>query len=232
MPALADSNALADIPLFENLTCTQLEFVNGLVRKRQFPSGSSVISAETPGEVVYVILSGTVKIKADQPDGREVIIAILGPGEVVGELSLIDSVERSADVITQEESTVLWMDRRVFDALLESVPQVSLNLLRILSRRVRMATEQVRALCTLDVYGKVARQLLVFADQYGVPTASGVQIPLRLTQTDLAGMVGASRERVNQAVVNLRDRNLISVDTSYRTTVREVDRLRSVVEGR
>jgi CRP/FNR family transcriptional regulator, cyclic AMP receptor protein len=232
MPALADPNTLADIPLFQNLTCTQLEFVNGLVRKRQFPAGSSVISAETPGEVVFVILSGTVKIKSDQPDGREVIIAILGPGEVVGELSLIDSDDRSADVITQEECTVLWMDRRVFDALLESVPQLSLNLLRILSRRVRMATEQVRALCTLDVYGKVARQLLVFADQYGVPTASGVQIPLRITQTDLAGMVGASRERVNQAVVNLRDRNLITVDTSYRTTVREVDRLRSVVEGR
>jgi CRP/FNR family transcriptional regulator, cyclic AMP receptor protein len=232
MPALTDPNALADLPLFENLTCAQMEFVNGLVRKRQFPAGASVISAETPGELVFVILSGTVKIKAEQADGREVIIAILGPGEVVGELSLIDSSDRSADVVTQEECTVLWMDRRVFDALLESVPQLSLNLLRILSRRVRMATEQVRALCTLDVYGKVARQLLVFADQYGVPTPTGVQIPLRITQTDLAGMVGASRERVNQAVVNLRDRNLITVDTSYRTTVREVARLRAVVEGR
>ena len=232
MPALADSNALAEIPLFRNLAPAQLEFVNGLVRKRQFPAGASVISAETPGEVVYIILSGTVKIKADQPDGREVIIAILGPGEIVGELSLIDSADRSADVITQEECSVLWMDRRVFDALLESVPQLSSNLLRILSRRIRMATEQVRALCTLDVYGKVARQLLVFADQYGVPTANGIQIPLRITQTDLAGMVGASRERVNQAVVNLRERNLITVDTSYRTTVKEVDRLRSVVDGR
>jgi len=232
MPALADPKSLTEIPLFQNLTCSQLEFVNGLVRRRQFPSGSSVISAETPGEVVYIILSGTVKIKADQPDGREVIIAILGPGEIVGELSMIDNADRSADVITQEDCVVLWMDRRAFEALLESIPQLTANLLRILSRRVRMATEQVRALCTLDVYGKVARQLLVFADQYGISTPSGVQIPLRLTQTDLAGMVGASRERVNQAVVNLRERNLISVDTSYRTTVREVDRLRALVDER
>lgn len=232
MPALTDSKSLAEIPLFRDLSNTQLEFVNGLLRKRQFPAGSSVISADTPGEVVYVILAGTVKIKADQVDGREVIISILGPGEVVGELSMIDSGDRSADVVTQDDCTMLWMDRRAFDALLETVPQLSLNLLRILSRRVRQATEQVRALCTLDVYGKVARQLLVFADQYGVPSASGVQIPLRITQTDLAGMVGASRERVNQAVVNLRGRSLITVDTSYRTTVRDLERLRALVEER
>ena len=232
MPAVPDPRVLLDIPLFNNLSDEELETINQKLRKHNFPSGSNVITFETPGEVLYVILSGTVKIKVDQVDGKEVIIALLGSGEIVGELSVLDSDSRSADVLTQEDSTLLWMDRESFRELMKTNLTVTLNLLRILTRRVRLSTEQIQALGTLDVLGKVARQLLVFADQYGTKTEEGVCIPMRLTQSDIAGLVGASRERVNQVFVNLRERDLIKVSGTYRITILNIDKLRNILQQR
>lgn len=232
MSGVLDHRTLADIPLFAGLDDARLAAVNGLLRRRVFASGTNVISAETPGDVVYVILSGTVKIKMDQSDGSEVIVAMLGPGEIVGELSVLDSAGRSADVLTQEECEMLWLDRASFDELIVAEPVIMHNLLRLLSRRIRLSTEQIQALCTLDVYGKVARQLLVFANQYGLRGPEGVLIPMRLTQSDIAGLVGASRERVNQVFVSLRRRKLLRVDTSYRVTVLDEEKLREIVRQR
>lgn len=232
MPAVLDAKALREIPLFTGLTDAQLERVNQLAHRKIFPAGAAVITMETPGEVVYAILKGTVKIKIDQVDGTEVIIAMLGPGEVVGELSVLDSYGRSADVLTLEDTTLVWLDRAGFESLLREIPAIKDNMLRLLSRRVRLSTEQIQALCTLDVYGKVARQLLVFADQYGVTTSEGRTIPMRLTQSDVAGMVGASRERVNQVFVSLRGRKLLAVDKDYRITLPDPEKLRELLRQR
>jgi CRP/FNR family transcriptional regulator, cyclic AMP receptor protein len=233
MPAaVPDPRVLLEIPLFNDLTDSQLEALNHQLHRHNFAAGTNIITFETPGEVLYIILNGTVKIKVDQADGKEVIVALLGAGEIVGELSVIDNDSRSADVITQEPSTLLWIDRNTFREMMREIPVLTTNLLRILTRRVRLSTEQIQALGTLDVLGKVARQLLVFADQYGSPSDGGVCIPMRLTQSDVAGLVGASRERVNQVFVNLRERNLISVDGAYRVTLRDVDKLRHIVQQR
>jgi len=219
MPALPDCRALAEIPLFKGLSDADLGAINLQMRSKVFASGANVIAFEMPGDVIYIIQDGTLKIKVDQADGREVVIAVLGKGEIVGELSIIDGDRRSADVVTQEKSTLLWLDRERFEQLVQSNSQVTGNLLRILTRRVRLSTEQIQALNTLDVQGKVSRQLLVFADQYGVRTPAGLQIPMRLTQGDIACMVGASRERVNLAFGNLKKRKLISYDQTRRVTV-------------
>lgn len=232
MPAVANPRDLSVFPLFENLTDAELDTINLQFHARSFPSGTNVISFEMPGDVVYIIRDGTLKIKVDQADGKEVIIALLGCGEVVGELSLIDGVRRSADVFTQEDSTLLWLDRLNFERLMETIPQLTRNLLRILTRRVRLSTEQIQALSTLDVPGKVARQLLVFADQYGIKAANGTLIPMRLTQSDIAGMVGASRERVNQAFSGLKQQSLIDVSTTHRITVLNGEKLRKMVQER
>jgi CRP/FNR family cyclic AMP-dependent transcriptional regulator len=232
MPAVADPRSLQNLSLFRDLNDTQLQAVNERLRRHNFSSGTNVVTFQTPGEVIYIILSGTVKIKVDQADGKEVIIAMLGPGEVFGELSVLDSDIRSADVMTQEDCVLLWMDRASFLDLLASIPAITQNLLRILTRRVRFSSEQIQALGTLDVLGKVARQLLVFGEQYGKEVEGGVTIPMRLTQSDIAGIVGASRERVNQVFVNLRQRNLISVDSTYRISIHDLPKLRAIVEQR
>ena len=228
MPAVDDSNLLGKIPMFEDLAADDLEKVNVLMHRKTFPTGVNIITVAQPGDLVYILLEGTVKIYVDQLDGSEVILAFLGPGDTFGEMSMVDSAGRSANVVALEDCICLLMDRTAFHQCLKSTKGLSYNLVRLMSRRLRLANEQIQALSTLDVRGRVARQLLAFAQQYGqqgAESTQGVTIPLRLTQTDVAALVGASRERVNQVIVDFKDSGFISVDPSHRFTVHDIEAL-------
>lgn len=222
MPAVPPPADLGSLPLFHGLPPEALARLHAQLRATAFPSGTVIMTTEQPGEVVYVVVSGTLKVHVEQASGANVILAILGPGEVVGELSMIDTPIRSATVVTMEESTLLWLDRATFRQDLEILPGLAMNLVTVLSRRLRLANEQIQALATLDVYGRVARQLLAFAQVYGARAAGdSVIIPLRLTQTDLADLVGASRVRVNQVLVAFRESRHIAVDQQSRITIHD-----------
>jgi CRP/FNR family cyclic AMP-dependent transcriptional regulator len=201
---------LTDVQLFAGLTAAELDWVSRRAHRRAFAARAGVMTAEQPGEAVYIVLHGTVKIHVEQPDGRDVILSILGSGDLLGELSLIDSLGRSASVTTLEDSLMLWMDKGTFQELLENHPPVARNLVRILSARVRLSDQLIQALATLDVYGRVARQLLAFAEKYGRPVSDGLQIRIRFTQGDMADLVGASRKRVNQVMVSFKEQGLIA----------------------
>lgn len=217
---LNDPEMLTEVTLFQGLTPKQLARLKDLLDQRTFPGGTNIMTAEQPGEIVYVIQQGTVKIFMNQADGTSVILAILGAGDVVGEMSMIDSVGRSANVVTLEDTTLIWMDRVAFQYCLETMPKITYNLVRILSQRVRLANEQIQALASLDVYGRVARQFLAFAERYGKPMKDGETIiPIRLTQSDLAHLVGASRKRVNQVMVSFKRNNYIAVDPNSRIII-------------
>lgn len=223
---LVSPKALADVPLFQGLSMEQLFWLSEQLRYKTFAAGTNIITADTPGEMVYIVLRGTVKIHIEQIGGADVVLAILGEGDTVGEMSLIDSAGRSASVLTLEESTLLWMDRQTFQEALKRFPELSLNLIRILSNRVRLSNELIQALATLDVYGRVARQLLAFAEKYGQCNGDGeTKIPICLTQGDIADLVGASRKRVNQVMVTLKQLEIISVDPEGRITVHKRDDL-------
>jgi CRP/FNR family transcriptional regulator, cyclic AMP receptor protein len=222
MPAVEDPRSLGELDLFQGLAPDQLVEINGLLRSQAVQAGTHFITAEQPGEVVYVLLEGTVKIYVTRSDGREVILAFLGPGDTVGEMSLVDSAGRSANVVTTEPSRLLWMDRATFQLCLRTLAPLANNLVRLLAHRLRFANEQIQALCTLDVPGRVARQILALADRYGSRQEGGeVRIPLRLTQSDLAEIVGASRERVNQVIVDFKHRGFITVDPGHRIRVHD-----------
>ena len=178
------------------------------------------MTIDQPGEAVYVILYGTVKIHVEQGE-RIVILSILGAGDLLGEMSLIDSVGRSASVVTLEDSLMLWMDKLTFNYMLENFPPVARNLVRILSARVRLSDQMIQALATLDVHGRVARQLLAFAEKYGHEQNGATQIRIVLTQSDIADLVGASRKRVNQSMVLFRERGLIDTDAEGRINIRD-----------
>ena len=219
MPLTIDASALAELSLFRGLPPERLKRLTEVLRKKTVPAGTNMITAEQPGEVVYVILEGTVKILIEQVDGREVILAFLGAGDTVGEMSLVDSAGRSANVMTMEKCTLLWMDRAAFQDLLKNSNEFAQNLVKLLASRLRMANEQIQSLSSLDVAGRLARQLLAFADRYGRDTGDGTLVPLRLTQSDLAELVGASRERVNQVMVEFRQKGYLSVDSTHRILV-------------
>jgi len=226
MTRTIDPTTLSSLILFRGLSPEQLEKLAPLLHTRTFPTGANVITAEDLGEGAYIILEGSVKVYVSHTDGVEIILAILGPGEIVGEMSVADSLGRSASVLTLEDSSFLWMDRRTFLWSMEEMPQVARNLVSILSRRLRLADTHTRSLAALDVHGRVAAQVLAFAREYGEALPDGgTLIPLRLTQTDLAGLVGASRVRVNQALGYFRKRGSISLDRDHRITVHDEEAL-------
>ncbi len=211
---------LCQIPLCAGLTESQQRWLADRMHSRTLPSGVDLITAGAVGEVVYIILSGTVKVYTEQLDGSQVIVNVLGPGETVGEMSLVERETRSASVVTLEPTTVLWMNQVQFDEALQVMPALARNVMQILSRRVRSSTQQIRTLASLDVNGRIAQQLLTFADRYGRKNADGsILIPLRLPQSELAELVGASRKRVNQVMVLFKRAGWIAIDEQYHITL-------------
>lgn len=226
MSAAEDLSVLSGLALFEGMSREELGTLSDDLHRKTFPAGTNVITVAQRGEVVYLLLEGTVKIYVDQIDGTEVILAFLGPGDTFGEMGLVSSAGRSASVLTLEKCHCLSMDRASFHRYLKTISSLSYNLVRLLSRRLRLANEQIQALSTLDVRGRVARQLLAFAQRYGeASTEDAVHIPLRLTQTDVASLVGASRERVNQVIVSFKESGFISVDSGHHFTVHDLQAL-------
>lgn len=226
MPPVPEPGALNDVLLFKGLTAQELAEINSHLRCKTYPADSNIITMEQLGEAVYLIMEGTVKVHVEQSDGSDVILAILGAGEVLGEMSVVDSMTRSANAITMEESQICWVDRATFWRWLEVMPAMMQNLVRILSRRLRLANIQIQSLATLDVFGRVARQILAFAQEYGRRAPNGdIFIPLRLKQSDLADLVGATRVRVNQVLVDYKQHNYISVDQNHHITVHNVTAL-------
>ena len=217
-------NLLADIDLFAGLTPTQLDWVAQRAHRRVFEAGRNVMTIEQPGEAVYIILHGTVKIHVEQGE-RDVILSILGAGDLLGEMSLIDSLGRSASAVTLESSLLLWMDKVTFNYILDNFPAVARNLVKILSARVRLSDQLIQALATLDVNGRVARQLLAFAEKYGSSKNGTTQIRIVLTQGDIADLVGASRKRVNQTMVLLKEQGLIDTDAEGRIAIKDSEGL-------
>jgi CRP/FNR family transcriptional regulator, cyclic AMP receptor protein len=217
---LVNPTFLATFGLFQDLPADVMERLAGSVRHQVLAPNTTLMTVGQSGEAVYMILSGTVKVHIEQPDGTDVLIAVLGPGEIVGELSLLDNTGRSASVRTLDETECLWMDREAFRNALTTIPGFALNLAKLLSARLRLANGQIQALVALDLESRVARQLLAFAQRYGQEQPGGaILIPIRLTQSDLSNMIGASREQTNKVLVSYRSRGYLSVDASYRFTL-------------
>jgi CRP/FNR family cyclic AMP-dependent transcriptional regulator len=160
-------NDLAGISLFEGLPRPELSRLCEYMHETRFPAGTNVLVAEQPGEAVYVVLAGSVKVHAIRPDGTEVVLAVLGAGEILGEMSASDSLGRAASVVALEETKILWMDRRTFRASLAGSTTLSSNLAEVLSKRMRLANARLISLASLDVPGRVASQLLSLAREYG-----------------------------------------------------------------
>ena len=176
-------------------------------QERSHAKGSVILLADDPGDSLFIVRSGRVKVVLVGDDGREVILGMLGVGEYFGELSLIDSRPRSAHVIAVEDSQLIVLRRDDFRRRVEASPLVAWALLQELSRRLRRADDQIGGLALLDVDGRIARLLLNAAAESG-----GVAFQRRLTHQTIAQMIGASRETVSRAMRQFQDRGLIRVE--------------------
>ena len=231
MAGVPDASDLGKLELFRELSVTELARVNDILGRTKFPAGAMILTTDQPGEIAYIILEGTLKVSTLQSNGRELTLALLGPGEVVGELAVSDRAGRSADVITLEPAVLVWLDRGTFVQLRRDIPAITENLLRLMARRLRLANAQLQAMATLDVHGRIARQLLALGGVLGENLPDGsVRIPLRITQSDLAALVGATRVRVNEVLVGFTRRKLITVDRQHRITILDRAELEAYLE--
>jgi len=216
---------LREIALLHGLPDAQLQELAGQLHGKSFPGDTTLMTVEQPGDVVYFIRSGTVKVHIEQEDGTDVILAILGHGETVGEMSVLDEHERAASVVTLEESALLWLNRTAFRASLLTMP-VAYNLACLLSSRLRHANEQIQSLATCGAEARIARHIMAFAQKYGRPEGGGgLLIPIRLTQSDIASLTGISREHTNKILVSYKERGYLTSDRRHYFTIHNSDAL-------
>jgi len=181
-----------------------------------YPKNSMIIHEGDNSEALFVVISGRVKAFLSDEKGKEIVLNTHGPGEYFGELALFDDSPRSASVITLEKSKLAMISKTEFKACLRSNPEVAMQVIRGLVMRLKNATENVRSLALLDVYGRVARVLLQLAQEEG-----GKQvIREKLTHQDIADRVGSSREMVSRILKDLKAGGYIQLDKS-RITLKE-----------
>ncbi|BBZ43748.1 Crp/Fnr family transcriptional regulator [Mycobacterium parmense] len=162
-----------------------------------------------PGDDLYIITSGSVKVFHKTPDGRENMIAVLGPGDMFGELALFDPGPRTSTVATLTEMQARTMGRAALQKWIGEYPEIAEQLLRVLARRLRRTNNALCDLIFTDVPGRVAKQLLDLAMRFGTSNAGSLHVDHRLTQKEVAQLVGSSRETVNKALADFTERGWI-----------------------
>jgi CRP/FNR family cyclic AMP-dependent transcriptional regulator len=189
-----------------------MERIAQAAHTRTYAKNSIIAFEDRPGEALYVVLSGQVKIVLTAEDGREVILSTRSKGDFFGEMSLIDDQPLSANVIAMEDSELLILHREDFQRCLEELPMVAFGLLRAFCKRLRQADSKISSLVLQDVPARVAGLLLEMADQN-----DGVNISQQLTHHLIAQMVGSSRETVSRAMGDLTTQGLIEVSRQSAT---------------
>jgi len=201
---------LLNVPLFAHLSEAEIHRISQITRKKTYPKNSVIVFENDPGDALYVVDSGEVKVVLTGEDGREVILSVLGQGDFFGEMALIDNMPRSANVIAMESSRLIVLYRDDFHRCLEEQPRIALGLLRALSRRLRVADDKIGGLVLLDVPDRIARMLLQLADE-----GDGSKISRKITHHTIGQMVGSSRETVSRTIGNLTERGLINVTRKH-----------------
>ncbi len=205
--------SLARIPFFAGLDAPGLERVAAGTRSRRYRRGEVIFHVGDPGDALFIIVTGQVKISVPSETGEEAILATLGPGDVFGELALLDGAPRSATAtaLVAMEAVVLPRDR--FRDLVATEPAVRDALLASLAAELRRLTNHVEELHFLDMTGRLAARLVRLASESGKPGPGGeVRLLPSLTQADLASMVGCTRQSVNKLLGQFADDGLVRLE--------------------
>ena len=215
-PAVGErTQAIKAVPFFTQMNDSEVDVIRSLAVEKSYPKNAVVLTEGEMGDSLYMVESGRVKVFIGDEDGREIILKILGPGHFFGEMAMIDQQPRSASVTTLDASTFLILSHGAFEQCVERAPRIANMVLRVLAQRVREADRKIGTLALMDVYGRVASMLLELA----VNKDGKLVVAERLSQQDLANMVGASREMVNRILKDLSDRGFILVESKSITII-------------
>lgn len=208
---------LREIPLFAGLQEQDISEIGKLLVRRRYPRGQIIFHRGDEGSNLYIIQKGRVKIVLPSPQGDEAILAILTPGEVIGELSFIDGKSRSATVEALEDAELLCLSRKDYLEFLATRFDAVQRILEVLTERLRSTDDLLGEAYFLDITSRVARKILALAKQFGISEQGVLRINVRVTQKELAAMIGATRESVNKQLRLFRKNGLIEIKNGYIT---------------
>lgn len=200
---------LRNVPLFSGLEEAELEKLSKVCGRKRVERGAFVVRAGESTDSLYILLTGRAKVTNSDEEGREIILAWLGPGEFFGEMGLIDGSPRSANVVASEACELLNLSKAAFQRCMQDNFQVAQKLMQILVRRLREADRKIESLALLDVYGRVARLLL----DMSVEEDGRRIVKKKISKQDMARMIGASREMVSKVMRDLELSGYIEVES-------------------
>lgn len=207
-----DEDILARAGIFQGMDAASISALLKDLVPETFRKGDTIIREGEPGDKLYIIVEGKLKLSRTAPDGRENLLTILGPSDMFGELSIFDPAPRTSSAICVTDVRTYTMDRAALRRWLDAQPQIAEQLLRVLARRLRRTNNSLADLIFTDVPGRVAKALLQLAQRFGSQEGNTVRVNHDLTQEEIAQLVGASRETVNKALAEFAHRGWIRLE--------------------
>jgi CRP/FNR family transcriptional regulator, cyclic AMP receptor protein len=232
--AVADSSdrraLFTSHPVLSYLTTEELDHVLGFVTARRYEAGEVIFCKGDAGQSMMLIAAGKVKVSALGPDGREAVLAILGPGEILGEMAILDNKPRSADVTAMEACELLILHRRDFLPFLERNPAVAVRLIAMISERLRRTSELLEDRMLRNLPGRLAKALLDLGNCGDGPCSPGTRIPLAVRQRVFASVLGTTRESLNKLLRAWQKEGLIRLERGS-VVLERPDELARLVDG-
>lgn len=206
---MSDFESFRRFALFAELDERELSAIASIAKPKSYERDETVMHAEESGDVFCLIRTGKVKVTMTSPEGKEIILSTLGPGDFFGEMALLDDEPRSATVVAIEPLDVLIIWRNDFLVMLQQNFSITRKVLAELSGRLRTASMRIESLATMDVYGRLARFLLDLASREGKEVTGGYVAVTRPTHQAIASTIGTSRETVSRLLHDLMEQNLL-----------------------
>ena len=184
--------------LLGKLTTGEVDTLLAYSRVERYPATTEIYAKGSPGNSMMLVLRGTAKMSSVSAEGKEIVLNIMNPGDLFGEIALLDGGERSADAVAMTDCELLVLNRRDFMPILEHRADICMMLLRILCQRLRQTSEQVEDVLFRHLESRVAKALLHLAERAGLQAVSGAPVELHVSQRELGNFAGGSRESVNK----------------------------------
>lgn len=219
-----DMEVIKSIPIFAGLDNASLAKIASVTKQRAYKKGSIIFMEDEPGKAFFFVKSGKVKIYRTSPEGQQHIIHIFGPGEVFAEATVFADVTYPAAAEALEDSQIGVIDNADLEALIQEDTALALSIIKILAKRLRMASEGIRNLAVMDAAGRTAMLLLQLAEQYGEKTPDGIIIALDVPRQELANMAGITRETLARVLSRFNENGIIQLD-KYRIIIRDMEAL-------
>ena len=206
------NDPLARAGIFQGVDPSAVQALSATLEPVTFPRAHIIFTEGEPGDRLYIILSGKVKLGRKSADGRENLLMVAGPSDMFGELSIFDPGPRTSTATTVTEVSAVTMDRAALRDWIAKRPEIAEQLLRVIARRLRRTNNLLADLIFTDVPGRVAKALLHLAQRFGTQEAGMLRVTHDLTQEEIAQLVGASRETVNKALADFAHRGWLRLE--------------------